>query len=482
MISVRECASFAGLTPGEICLGVSPSAKHRVLQSRYLLGLWQGARTVRNLIVADIRHWLRIGDPDRAADAFIVLRQFLADFPQAQLAPVSVRSLSLRGRPRGEGRRHRSRNLSCRRVGIGPALPNISPGTISPDDMETRETAIRQPPAWRSLELRRARRAWEKGHEAACRGVNRVADPGCPASGGLAVCILDGLKERGGLWFGWNGDVVTSKSEIGVSCRRDGRVTFVTMPFSERDYKEHYLGFCNAALWPVLHYRLDLARFTPESCDAYRRVNRRFAEALAPQLHPDDLVWVHDYHLIPVAAELRARGVGNRIGFFLHIPFPPPEMLVAVPEHEWLMRAMLAYDVVGFQTSTDQANFCRFLCEVMGGEMVTSHVIRVGGRSVTASVFPAGVCVNSLSTMARRAEAERRIQWLHRRGEPRINIISVDRLDFTKACRTDSDPSAVAGAASGKSQGRHLDADRAADARGGEGLRRHSPRARGALG
>ena len=149
VISVRECASFAGLTPGEICLGVSPSAKHRVLQSRYLLGLWRGARTVRNLIVADIRHWLRIGDPDRAADAFIVLRQFLADFPQAQLAPVSVRSLSLRGRPRGEGRRHRSRNLSCRRVGIGPALPNISPGTISPDDMETRETAIRQPPAWR---------------------------------------------------------------------------------------------------------------------------------------------------------------------------------------------------------------------------------------------------------------------------------------------------------------------------------------------
>ena len=261
---------------------------------------------------------------------------------------------------------------------------------------------------------------------------NRVADPGCPASGGLAVCILDGLKERGGVWFGWNGDVVASEAEIGVACRRDGQVTFVTMPFSERDYKEHYLGFCNAALWPVHHYRLDLARFTPESCDAYRRVNRRFAEALAPQLHPDDLVWVHDYHLIPVAAELRGRGVRNRIGFFLHIPFPPPDMLVAVPEHEWLMQAMLAYDVVGFQTRTDQANFCRFLCELMDGEMVTPDVVRVGGRFVTASVFPAGVCVDSFSAMTMRAEAERRIQWLHRRGEPRINIIGVDRLDYTK--------------------------------------------------
>ena len=261
---------------------------------------------------------------------------------------------------------------------------------------------------------------------------NRVADPGCLASGGLAVCILDGLKERGGVWFGWNGEIVGSEAEIGVSCRRDGKVTFVTMPISERDYKEHYLGFCNAALWPVHHYRLDLARFTPESCAAYRRVNSRFAEALAPQLNPDDLIWVHDYHLIPFAAELRAHGVRNRIGFFLHIPFPPPDVLVAVPEHEWLMEAMCAYDVVGFQTRTDQANFCRFLCEAMGGEMITPEVVRVSGRVLTASVFPAGVCVESFSAMATRPEAEKRIQWLHRRGEPRTNIIGVDRLDYTK--------------------------------------------------
>jgi trehalose 6-phosphate synthase len=261
---------------------------------------------------------------------------------------------------------------------------------------------------------------------------NRVADPGCPASGGLAVCILDGLRERGGLWFGWNGEIVASESEIGLSCKRDGKVTFVTMPIDERDYKEHYLGFCNAALWPVHHYRLDLARFTPEGGDAYRRVNRRFAEGLAPLLESDDLIWVHDYHLIPFAAELRARGVRNRAGFFLHIPFPPPDMLVAVPEHEWLMEAMLAYDVVGFQTTTDQANFCRFLCEAMGGEMLSRDVVRVGARIVTARVFPAGVCVDSFAAMASSPEAERRIQWLHRRGEPRVNIIGVDRLDYTK--------------------------------------------------
>ncbi len=189
---------------------------------------------------------------------------------------------------------------------------------------------------------------------------NRVADPECAASGGLAVCILDGLRERGGVWFGWNGEIVATEEEICVSCRRHDNVTLLTMPFSERDYQEHYLGFCNAALWPVHHYRLDLACFTQENSKGYRRINRRFAEALTPLLQLDDLIWAHDYHLFPFAAELRARGVRNRIGFFLHIPFPPPDVLVAMPEHEGLMNAMVAYDVIGFQTKTDQGNFSGF--------------------------------------------------------------------------------------------------------------------------
>ncbi len=261
---------------------------------------------------------------------------------------------------------------------------------------------------------------------------NRVGDPDCAVSGGLAVCILDGLRERGGMWFGWNGEIVASVHDIGVSCRRCGNVILVTMPLTEGDYQEFYLGFCNAALWPVHHYRLDLARFTQENSEAYRRVNERFAETLAPLLKPDDLVWAHDYHLIPLGADLRTRGIRNRIGFFLHIPFPPPDVLVAMPEHEWLMNAFTQYDVIGFQTKTDQANFCRFACEHMGGEMARDEVLRVAGNSVLASVFPAGINVESFAAMATSPEAERRIQWLHRRGEARVNIIGVDRLDYTK--------------------------------------------------
>ena len=152
VISVRECASFAGLTPEEICLGISPGDKHDVLQSRYLLGLWKGSWTVRNLIVADIRHWAGIGQPDRAADALIVLRQFLSDFPQARLEVAPPSSVTLRSRPRREARCRRSRNLSCRRVGLCAAQPIVSPEKISPDEelhFETREGKTRQPLAGR---------------------------------------------------------------------------------------------------------------------------------------------------------------------------------------------------------------------------------------------------------------------------------------------------------------------------------------------
>lgn len=261
---------------------------------------------------------------------------------------------------------------------------------------------------------------------------NRVADPEGVASGGLAVCVLDALRKHDAMWFGWNGDVVANEIEFGPACRRYDNLTQVTIPLSERDYKDCYLGFCNAALWPVHHYRLDLAHFTPESSEAYKRVNDRFAEDLVPILNASDLVWAHDYHLIPLGAALRKRGMGNRIGFFLHIPFPPPDIWVAMPEHEWLMSAFLEYDLVGFQTKTDLANFCRFVCDVMGGEMTSADTLHVAGKTLTASVFPVGIDVASVTAMASSAEAEKCIQRLHGVGEPRINIIGVDRLDYTK--------------------------------------------------
>src|SRR6202043_168154 len=119
-----------------------------------------------------------------------------------------------------------------------------------------------------------------------------------------------------------------------------------TIDLSQRDYDTYYLGYANDVLWPGFHYRLDLANFDVHFAAGYRRVNRLFAQKLMPLLKPDDLIWVHDYHLIPLAAELRAMGCANRIGFFLHGPMPPPQIMAAVPEHEWLMHSLFAYDLV----------------------------------------------------------------------------------------------------------------------------------------
>ena len=262
---------------------------------------------------------------------------------------------------------------------------------------------------------------------------NRVADPGRgQTSGGLAVCLLDALRERGGLWFGWNGDLVADESEIAPSCVRYGRSTLMTIPLTERDHREFYLGFSNEVLWPIHHYRLDLARFTLEAAEGYRRVNARFADVLAPHLRRSDLIWVHDYHLIPLGAELRARGAGNEIGFFLHIPFPPPEVLNAVPEYERLVNSLLEYDLVGFKPTADHANFCRFVCEFLGGEMTTSGTLHVSGKYLKAGVFPAGIDVDSFVAMAQDPVAGKRIQRTERHGKQRIYAIGVDRLDYSK--------------------------------------------------
>ena len=160
---------------------------------------------------------------------------------------------------------------------------------------------------------------------------NRVRLPSerGPRAGGLAVALADALRP-GSLWFGWSGKRATQPSETAAVQKADG-ISYATIDLTEHDYRGFYVHFANGVLWPLLHFRLGLMTFRSEDYAAYRAVNRRFAQALAPMLQPDDVVWVHDYHLIPLAEELRALGVRNRIGFFLHTPFVPPAIMQALP-------------------------------------------------------------------------------------------------------------------------------------------------------
>jgi len=262
---------------------------------------------------------------------------------------------------------------------------------------------------------------------------NRVADlTKASQSGGLAVALGDALRQRGGLWFGWDGKVVERGKKVPPTIQVDGRVKTVTLPLTDRDYEEYYLGFSNRVLWPVFHYRLDLAKFETAFLEGYQRVNFKFADALVPFLEPDDLIWVHDYHLIPLGIELRQRNIKNRIGFFLHIPFPPPDILAAAPENEWLVKALFAYDVVGFQTETDLANFERYIVEQGHGDAFIDHRLVCGSRSVVADYFPIGIDVDSFYEMAHTPEADSQIDLLERRTIARAHIIGVDRLDYSK--------------------------------------------------
>jgi len=140
------------------------------------------------------------------------------------------------------------------------------------------------------------------------------------APGGLAVGILNALKRTGGLWFGWGGETTQHEpGEPDIHIRAG--VTYATIELRQVEYELYYNGYANNLLWPLFHYFLRDMRYSAEERDAYENVNRIFAQRLLPLLQPQDLVWVHDYHLIPLGRLLRESGLRQPIGFFLHIPF-----------------------------------------------------------------------------------------------------------------------------------------------------------------
>jgi trehalose 6-phosphate synthase len=182
----------------------------------------------------------------------------------------------------------------------------------------------------------------------------------------------------------------------------------------------------------VFHNRLDLAELERSDLDGYRRVNRLFAQRLAALLRPDDLIWVHDYHLIPLAAELRALGCAQRIGFFLHIPLPPPLLMAAIPQHEWLMRSLFAYDLIGFQSEVDVAHFSRYVRREGQAKQHEEDQFEAFGRSVRACAVPIGIDVDEFQALGRGREAVEMAAMLRAQHAGKNLLVGVDRLDYSK--------------------------------------------------
>ncbi|MBX3611136.1 MAG: alpha,alpha-trehalose-phosphate synthase (UDP-forming) [Hydrogenophaga sp.] len=263
---------------------------------------------------------------------------------------------------------------------------------------------------------------------------NRIADPRKTAAGGLAVALGQALEASGGLWFGWSGQIAENGTpgEGDMNRQQAGKVQLVTVDLSREDHDSYYLNYSNGVLWPVFHYRLDLADFDSGGVAGYRRVNQMFAHKLKSLLKPDDIIWVHDYHLIPLAAELRAAGCQQRIGFFLHIPLPPPLILAALPEHDWLMRSLFAYDLVGFQSETDVAHFARYAATEMQAKPVGEHGWQAFGSTVQARAFPIGIDVDEFQSMLKGKEAVDMQAQLKREYVRRRLLVGVERLDYSK--------------------------------------------------
>jgi trehalose 6-phosphate synthase len=264
---------------------------------------------------------------------------------------------------------------------------------------------------------------------------NRVALPrGSDSAGGLAVGVRAAMRDTGGLWFGWSGRAAAADApRSSPQIQRRAGVCFATIDIPEALYEPYYSGFSNGTLWPLLHYFLNDLRYRDEQYEAYLAVNQLFANELLPLLRVDDLVWVHDYHLIPLATLLRAHGIGAPLGFFLHIPFPCFEVLRALPVHKELVQHLLAYDLVGFQTETDRQAFLGAARAVCGDGCVDASTGVVHAeRRVRTGVFPIGVDVEEIARAAARGASSGGVRSMTVGLHGRQLIIGVDRLDYSK--------------------------------------------------
>tara|TARA_R110002124_G_scaffold114535_42_gene269619 strand:- start:2845 stop:4251 length:1407 start_codon:yes stop_codon:yes gene_type:complete len=259
---------------------------------------------------------------------------------------------------------------------------------------------------------------------------NRTPGKG-PAAGGLAVALRKTLAEREGFWFGWSGKLVDSPSSEARFEDIDG-LTVAQIDLTRADHHAYYAGFSNSILWPSFHLRLDLATIEGHWYEGYRGVNRQFARALLPQLKPDDVIWVHDYHLIPLASELRNLGARNRIGFYLHIPFPTTDALYAIPHHNELMRDLSRYDLVGMQANRDVAAFTEFADHQSPSSVSGNPLRSVDFSRSETGAFPIGSDPDAFAKMAASAAATKMIKRVERVLPGQRLILGVDRLDYSK--------------------------------------------------
>ena len=263
---------------------------------------------------------------------------------------------------------------------------------------------------------------------------NRLdVSPGDRAPGGLAVSLAATLRATGGLWFGWSGQVTPNaqgaQDAQGLRQQTLGRVDYALVDLSPEEYLHYYQGFSNGILWPLCHGLPATSCPDASAYRVYQQVNARYAELLGRLLAPTDLVWVHDYHLLPLGTHLRAAGCRHRVGFFLHVPCPAFQEL---PQGRELLTAMLAYDLIGFQTTEDLVTFQTAARWNWGATAVDAEgSLLVEGRRIALGVFPVGIDVAAVSAAAQGLTPTQAAAWWPG-GKTTPRLVGVDRLDVSK--------------------------------------------------
>ncbi|GAA1800105.1 trehalose-6-phosphate synthase [Luedemannella flava] len=245
--------------------------------------------------------------------------------------------------------------------------------------------------------------------------------------GGLVSALHPSLAHTQATWVGWTGalDAAPELPDLaGVRLR--------AVPLSKVDFEEYYEGFANSTLWPLYHDATEQPVYHRRWWESYQRVNRRFAEAAAEAAPPNATVWIHDYHLQLVPAMLRGLRPDVRIGFFMHIPFPPAELFMQLPRRNDLLYGLLGADLVGFQDQYGARNFTQLASRVLGLP-VRHPEIEVNGRVVRVGAFPNSIDMADMEALARRDEVVKRAAQIREDlGNPEKIILGVDRLDYTK--------------------------------------------------
>lgn len=259
-----------------------------------------------------------------------------------------------------------------------------------------------------------------------------------PGSGGLVTVLRSVLQARGGVWVGWTGAVVEDDVDIAPVEQLAATLGYdlAPVPMSAWERDNFYLGFTNEIIWPLFHDLQSRCNFNPDYWTAYESVNHTFAATVVEHMRGGDTIWVHDYHLMHVGQELRNLGIHVPLIFFLHIPFPAPDIFLKLPWREQVLHALLAYDLIGFQTERDKQNFMQCVYAICGNLFIAEDTpvttLTVDGRLVRIATFPIGIDFTSFAHDAAAPNINVLLNEIRTALPHAKMILGIDRLDYTK--------------------------------------------------